>query len=206
MHATREATPFRKTNHKTYHTIATIGGILSAYLLNTLLIVLDLSPCPNDSEKCGMHILNKSIRPPIESSYPLQKLEEFVVYRTVAVQMRKAENAENDNMLEMKLIEPAQTEWSSPNLICPINELNLTASRRLSKIDAVSTRDSYPLPQMDEYIDSLADANIISTIDANSGYWKIIVPKSDGEKIASTWHYGWYEITRIVLRLHNAPL
>jgi hypothetical protein len=38
------------------------------------------------------------------------------------------------------------------------------------KLNAVTGRDSYPLPRMDECIDSLGDASVFSTLDCNSGY------------------------------------
>jgi hypothetical protein len=43
-------------------------------------------------------------------------------------------------------------------------------------------RDSYPLPRMDQCIDCLGDATIISTLDCNSGYWKIPVNPADRQK------------------------
>jgi hypothetical protein len=50
------------------------------------------------------------------------------------------------------------------------------------KLYAVTVRDSYPLPRMDERIDSLGDASVFSTLDCNSGYWQIQVAPVDMEK------------------------
>lgn len=50
------------------------------------------------------------------------------------------------------------------------------------KLSAVTVRDSYPLPRMDEYMDSLGDATVITTIDKHSWYWKIEVKEADREK------------------------
>jgi hypothetical protein len=43
------------------------------------------------------------------------------------------------------------------------------------KFNAVTTRETYPLPRMDECFDSLGDAQIFTTLDCNSGYWQIPV-------------------------------
>jgi hypothetical protein len=38
------------------------------------------------------------------------------------------------------------------------------------KLNAITIRDTYPLPRMDECIDSLGDAVVFSTFGCNSGY------------------------------------
>jgi Reverse transcriptase (RNA-dependent DNA polymerase) len=65
--------------------------------------------------------------------------------------------------------------------------------------------DTYPLPRMDECIDSLGDAVIFTTLDCNSGYWQIPVRPEDREKTTFTSHYGIYRFLRLPFGLRNAP-
>ena len=44
------------------------------------------------------------------------------------------------------------------------------------RLNAMTVRDAYTIPRMDECIDSLEDVKIFSTLDANSGYWQILMP------------------------------
>ena len=73
------------------------------------------------------------------------------------------------------------------------------------RLNAITIRDSYPLPRMDECVDSLGEANIFTTLDCNSGYWQIPVAKKDREKTAFVCHAGLYEYLRMPFGLTNAP-
>ena len=66
-------------------------------------------------------------------------------------------------------------------------------------------KDSYPLPRMDECIDSLGEATIFTTLDAYSGYWQMPVRESDRHKTAFVCHAGTYQYTRMPFGLTNAP-
>ena len=39
------------------------------------------------------------------------------------------------------------------------------------KLNAVTSRDSYPLPRVDDNLDALGGAKYFSTLDLASGYW-----------------------------------
>jgi hypothetical protein len=58
---------------------------------------------------------------------------------------------------------------------------------------------------MDDCLDSLGAANIFSTLDANSGYWKLNVAEADRDKTSFTSHNGKFRFKRIPFGLANAP-
>jgi hypothetical protein len=64
-------------------------------------------------------------------------------------------------------------------------------------LNTVTVRDSYPLPRMDECIDSLGDASVFSTLDCNSGYWQITVSPDDKEKTTFTSHEDLFWFLRM---------
>ena len=70
-------------------------------------------------------------------------------------------------MLNAAVIEPAGTEWASPVVLFPKKE----GSRRLCvdyrRFNAKTAADSYTLPCMDDCIDSLGDAAVLTTLDCN---------------------------------------
>ena len=54
----------------------------------------------------------------------------------------------------------------------------------------MTVKDSYPIPIMDEAIDSLGDAKIFTTLDEYSGYWQISMKPEDRAKTTFVGHYG----------------
>jgi len=118
---------------------------------------------------------------------------------------RQLEKNEIDKMLGMGVIEPAQTEWASPIVFAPKKDGAMRFCVDYRRLNAMTLRDSYPIPRMDECIDSLGDANIFTTLDANCGYWQIEIADQDKDKTTFTSHHGLYRFVRMPFGLRNAP-
>jgi Reverse transcriptase (RNA-dependent DNA polymerase) len=72
-------------------------------------------------------------------------------------------------------------------------------------LNSINIPDTYPLPRMDECIDSLGDAAVFNTLDCNSGYWQIPVHPEDRDMTTFTSHYGISRFLRLPFGLRNAP-
>lgn len=72
-------------------------------------------------------------------------------------------------MTNEQVIEPATTEWASPIVFTTKKDGSIWFCVDYWKLNAFTIRDSYSLPRMDECIDTLGEARIFSTHDANSG-------------------------------------
>ena len=125
-------------------------------------------------------------------------------YRAGPLQ-REMEKKEIDSMLAKGVIEPATTDWASPIVFVPKPDGSLRFCVDYRRLNALTIRDSYPIPRMDECIDSLGEAVIFSTLDCNSGYWQIPVAQEDKDKTAFISHYGLYRWLRMPFGLKNAP-
>jgi hypothetical protein len=101
---------------------------------------------------------------------------------------RALESAEIELMLKAEVIEPASSEWVSPIVLVakPDGSTRFCVDHR--RLNAVTVRDSCPLPRMDECIESLGDAKIFTTLDCYSGYWQKLVRPEDREKTTFTSH------------------
>ena len=110
-----------------------------------------------------------------------------------------------NKMLRGGVIEPAQSAWASPVVLVPKSDGSLRFCVDYRRLNAISIRDSYPLPRMDESIDSLGEASVFFTIDCNSVYWQIPLRKQDREKTAFVCHAGLYRYKRMPFGLTNAP-
>ncbi|UYV79974.1 hypothetical protein LAZ67_18001244 [Cordylochernes scorpioides] len=74
--------------------------------------------------------------------------------------------------------------------------------RRLNKI---TKKDVYPLPHIDDALDSLTGSSYFSTMDLRSGYWQIEVDEKDREKTAFITPDGLYEFQVMPFGLCIAP-
>lgn len=108
-------------------------------------------------------------------------------------------------MLKDGVIRHSKSEWASPVVLAPKADGGLRFCVDYRKLNERTKKDSYPIPRMDECIDTLGEANIFSTLDANSGYWQVPIVEEDKPKTAFTSHAGFYEFNRIPFGLTNAP-
>jgi transposase InsO family protein len=113
--------------------------------------------------------------------------------------------AEIQRMLDAGVIERATSEWASPIVLVAKPDGSTRFCVDYRRLNAITVRDSYPLPRMDDCIDSLGDARVFSTLDCNSGYWQIPVRPEDREKTTFTSHDGLYWFLRMPFGLRNAP-
>ena len=119
--------------------------------------------------------------------------------------MREEERKEVERMLSMKVIEPSTSEWAAPVVLVPKPDGSMRFCIDYRKLNSITERDMYPLPRMDHCLDSLGDACVFSTLDANAGYWHIRFSKEDREKTSFICHDGTYQFIRMPFGLVNAP-
>jgi len=118
---------------------------------------------------------------------------------------RVAETAEVKRQLESDVIEPTSWEWGFPVVLVPKKDGTLRFCVDYRLLNVVTKKDTYPLPRMDECIDSLGEATIFSTLDCNAGYWQVAIAPEDRDKTAFVCHEGAYQYKRMPFGLTNAP-
>ena len=74
------------------------------------------------------------------------------------------------------------------------------------KLNSVTHQDAYPLPRIDSTLDSLAGAQLFTTLQFASGYWQIEMEPTDKQKTAFLTTKGHFEFNIIPFGLTNAPL
>jgi hypothetical protein len=84
--------------------------------------------------------------------------------------VRTAEQIEVNRIFAEGIIEPATSEWSSPDVLVPKRDGGMRFSVDYRNLNNLAERDVYPQPRLDECIDNLGDAAVLLTLDANSGY------------------------------------
>nr|CAB3502859.1 unnamed protein product [Digitaria exilis] len=72
-------------------------------------------------------------------------------------------------------------------------------------LNAVTIKNKYPLPRIDDLLDQLRKAKFFSKIDLRSGYYQMKIRPEDIPKTAFTTRYGLFEFTVVSFGLTNAP-
>ena len=69
----------------------------------------------------------------------------------------------------------------------------------------MTRKDAYPLPCVDDILETLAGSQLFSTLDLASGYWQVEVKPEDREKTAFITSEGLYEFNVLPFGLCNGP-
>ncbi|VDH93238.1 Hypothetical predicted protein [Mytilus galloprovincialis] len=108
-------------------------------------------------------------------------------------------------MLDAGIIEPSISEWASAPVLVRKRDGNVRWCIDYRKLNSVTKKDVYPLPLIDECLDTLAENEWFSKLDANSAYYQVKVKDSDKEKTAFITKYGLFHFVRMSFGLCNAP-
>ena len=108
-------------------------------------------------------------------------------------------------MLDKDVIQPSESPWASPVVLVRKKDGSTRFCVDYRRVNAVTRKDAYPLPQVDETLDTLAGSKWFSTLDLISGYWQVEVSPEDQEKTAFTTPSGLFEFKVMPFGLCNAP-
>ena len=72
---------------------------------------------------------------------------------------------EVDYMLQHGIIEPSQSEWISPCVLVPKPDGTYRFCTDFRKVNTVTKSDSFPLPRVEDCIDSVGHSSYISKFD-----------------------------------------
>ena len=108
-------------------------------------------------------------------------------------------------MLKNDIIQPSNSPWSSPIILVCKRDGSTRFCIDYRKVNSVTRKDAYPLPRVDDILDTLGGSKWFSTLDLKSGYWQVEVDSSSREKTAFTTSEGLYEFKVMPFGLCNAP-
>jgi hypothetical protein len=72
-------------------------------------------------------------------------------------------------------------------------------------LNAVTKKDVYPLPRIDDLLQRLSGAAVFSSLDLKDGFWQIPVHQDDREKTTFVTPEGLFQFKFMAFGLSNAP-
>ena len=112
---------------------------------------------------------------------------------------------ELDYMLTNDIIEPSQSDWSSPCLLVPKNDGTYCFCTDYRKVNVTTKSDSYPIPRVEDCIDRIGRAKYVSKIDLLKAYWHVPLTPKAKEISAFVTPEGFYQYKVMPFGMKNAP-
>ena len=109
-------------------------------------------------------------------------------------------------MLESGTIRPSQSAWCNALVLVWKKDGSLHFCIDFRRLNAHTKKDSFPLPRIQEVLESLVGAGHFSCLDLKSGFWQISMDEVSKQYTTFTvGNLGFFEWDRMPFGLCNAP-
>lgn len=108
-------------------------------------------------------------------------------------------------MLEMKVVERSELEWTAPFVLLPIKHGLSIFGVEYQKLNAVSECNASPTSRMYECPNSLGDASMFFSLDGNRPHLPGEIEDAYCNKTAFTSHHVLHRLSHMPFKFHNTP-
>ena len=126
--------------------------------------------------------------------------------RRIPPYRREEVNKLLQDMLSSNVIQSSASPWASPVVLVQKKDGSVRFCIDYCKLNALIRKDAYPLPRIDNTLDTLSGSKWFSTLDLLSGYWQVEVAEQDREKTPFTTQQSLFEFRVMPFGLCNAPV
>ena len=110
-----------------------------------------------------------------------------------------------ESMLESGVIDRSESPWASNVVLVKKKDGTKRFCVDYRKLNHVTIKDAYPIPRIDDSLDTLNGSKWFSTLDLASGYWQVELEDEAKEKSAFVVRGGLYCWRVMPFGLCNAP-
>ncbi|KAE8972532.1 hypothetical protein PR003_g27462 [Phytophthora rubi] len=112
--------------------------------------------------------------------------------------------ADIQQYMELGFVRESNSPWASPVLMIRKPDGGIRFGIDYRKLNAVTVKDCYPMPLIDDILDVLSGSKLFSTMDIASGYWNAPMHEDSIAKTVFTCKYGLFEWLVMPFGLCNA--
>ncbi len=107
--------------------------------------------------------------------------------------------------LHRGVIERSNSPWSFPLVAAPKRNGKIRWCVDYRRLNAVTVKDTYPLPLIEDNLAKLADSKVFSCLDGAGAFHVLPVKEQDKVKTAFSTPFGLYHFRRMPFGLTNGP-
>lgn len=113
--------------------------------------------------------------------------------------------AEIEKMLKYKVIEPGDSDYISPMILVETPGRDPRPCIDYRKLNEITRTQFYPIPNIEQRVETVAAAKYITLIDLTKGYWQIPLSPRASKIAAFATSFGTYRPLCMPFGLKNAP-
>lgn len=118
---------------------------------------------------------------------------------------RKELDKQVKELLNKGFVRPSNSPFNAPVLFVKKKDGTLRLCTDFRLLNEETIKDRFPLPRIDEILDTVSNAKVFSKLDLLSGYFQVRIKEEDVPKTAFSTPSGHFEWVVMPFGLSNAP-
>ena len=125
--------------------------------------------------------------------------------RQIPIHLRGAVDDELDRLLDMGIIRPSASPWSSCIVVVRKSDGTIRICLDVRAVNARTKHDSFPLPRTETCLQNMSGSNYFSTLDLYAGFYQILLDEEDACKTSFSTERGSFQYVTLPFGLQGGP-